>query len=124
MSFDSHVVSLWSRKSKNPDVSTGPLTRTFPRLPAPLTHSLALHRSLPSRAQLRSARGKLRDKMLGHQPVLNHCAYHEKEEDASDGRSTMAGQDRLLDREDARTSTDRHLHGHLRDVRISRNTDR
>ena len=34
-------VTLWARSTKNPDLSTGPLTRPFTRSLAPLTHSLA-----------------------------------------------------------------------------------
>ena len=46
--------SLWSRITKTPDVSTGPLTRPFARSLAPLTHLLAPHNLFHSRAPLRS----------------------------------------------------------------------
>ena len=36
-----HPVAMWFKTTKNRDVSTGPLTRPFARLLAPLTHSLA-----------------------------------------------------------------------------------
>ena len=44
----------WFGKAKNQDVSTGPLACSFARSLAPLTHSLAPHYSLCSRAPLRS----------------------------------------------------------------------
>ena len=46
--------TLWSRITKNPDVSTGPHTRPFAHLLAPLTHLLALPCSLCSHALLHS----------------------------------------------------------------------
>ena len=48
------VSALWSGTNKNRDVSTGPLARPLARSLAPLTHSLAPHCSLHSRAPLRS----------------------------------------------------------------------
>ena len=49
-------VALWSRTTKNPDVSTGPLVHSFvcSHHGAPPPHLLALHCSLRSRAPLRS----------------------------------------------------------------------
>ena len=48
------VTALWARSTKNPDVSTGPFSRSFPRLLASLTGSLAPPCLLCSRAPLRS----------------------------------------------------------------------
>ena len=42
------TIALWSRITKNPDVSTGPLARPFACSLAPLTHLLALHCSWES----------------------------------------------------------------------------
>ena len=54
--------ALWARMIRNPDCSTGSLTRPFTHLLAPLTHSLALHDSLHSRALLHSlARATVND---------------------------------------------------------------
>ena len=44
--------ALWARTGKNTDWSTGPLVRSLARSLAPLTHSLAPHYSLHSRAPL------------------------------------------------------------------------
>ena len=52
----SHHGTLWTRSTKNPDVSTGPLARPFAWLLAPLTRSLVLHYPLRSRTLLRSLR--------------------------------------------------------------------
>ena len=43
------IDALWSRTNKDRDISTGPLTRLFARLLAPLTHSLIPDCSLRSR---------------------------------------------------------------------------
>ena len=67
--------TLWSRITKNPDESTQPLARPFPRSLAPLTRALAPPCSLCSHTPLRSfvrshahfahslARGKVNDWM-------------------------------------------------------------
>ena len=47
-------MALWSRITKNPDVSTGPLARPFARWLAPLNRSIALPYLLCLRAPLRS----------------------------------------------------------------------
>ena len=52
--FFSCSFALWARSSKNPDVSTGPLTRLFTRSLTPLTPALVLHCLLRSCAPLRS----------------------------------------------------------------------
>ena len=46
--------ALWARITKNPDCSTGPLTRPFARLLAPLIHLHALYCSLRLCAPLHS----------------------------------------------------------------------
>ena len=46
--------ALWSKITRNPDVSTEPLARPFTYWLALLTHSLALHSLLRWRAQMRS----------------------------------------------------------------------
>ena len=90
MSFVRTVVwehaALWSGTNKNPDVSTGPLTRLFARLLAPLTRLLAPPCSLCSRAPLRSlvcslvhfahslTCRKVNDLMSQNDLVLSHSA--------------------------------------------------
>ena len=49
-----NAYALWSRSTKNPNGSTGPLARPHARLLAPFIHSLDSHCSLRSRALLRS----------------------------------------------------------------------
>ena len=64
-------VAPWSGSTKNTDISTGPLACPFARSLAPLTHLLALHYLLRTRALLRLlalfahslARGKVNDWM-------------------------------------------------------------
>ena len=45
--FDHSAPPLWLRILKNPDIGKRPLARPFAYIFALLTHSLALHRSLP-----------------------------------------------------------------------------
>ena len=81
--------ALWSVTNKNRDVSTGPLARQLARSLAPLTHLLARHCSLRSRAPLRSlirflthfthslTRGTMNDLMSQNDLVLSYSAVDE-----------------------------------------------
>ena len=63
-------ITLWSRTAKNTDWSTEPLARPFTCLLAPLTHFLAPHYLLRSRAPPRSFISSLSK----YQDALNHSA--------------------------------------------------
>ena len=76
------VYALWSRKNENPNVTSGPLAHPFLHLLPLLTHLLALHRTLHSRALLHSFVCSLAHSfpnlwesewsMLGNQAILDH----------------------------------------------------
>ena len=62
--------ALWSRTTKNPDVSIWPLARQFAHSLTLLTHLLALHFSHHSRAPLRSFVCLLTPELAGDKAVL------------------------------------------------------